>query len=189
MAAPLQVFQIDPHYSVFRDILAPALTVPLGGGTVQARRRYARPVYQFRVQDRHATKAQAEYIYSFMQYHQGDIPFFFSGGPWSIVELPLLFGFGDGVRTEFFLNNRHIITGTLTTYADTVLDSPLPSIDLASGLLTYATPPADQARLTAGYQCEYKCTFVSQGETLQSEEHTYANLFKYEGIILREVVP
>jgi hypothetical protein len=189
MAAPVQTFTLDSHYSIFRRIITPALVTPIGGGATQARRRYQRPVYGFTIKDSHAIKSSAEYIYSFMQYHQGDVRFWWDGNTWGTVSTPILFGFGDGVRTQFFLNNRHITTGTLQAYTNGVLASPQPTIDLASGLLTYSAAPVDQGKLTATYVCRYRCVFEVEGDVLQSEELMYQALFKYEGVKLREVIP
>lgn len=190
MAAPIQTLALDGHYSIFRRIIAPTRVNRLGGGAMQVRRLYQRPIYEFVLRDSMRVQADAEYLYSFMQYHQGDTAFLFSGNEWGEPSVPLLFGFGDGTRTEFYLNNRTITSGTILTYQDGVLDSPLPTIDLTSGLLTYfAGAPANGKKLTAKYTCLYKCVFASEQELLQNEELFYQALFRYEGIVLRELVP
>src|SRR5262245_8024029 len=100
MAAPIQTLSLDTHYSIFRRQIAPTLRTKLGGGAVQVRRQYQRPVYEFTIKDSHAIQSAAEAFYGFAQYHQGDIAFLWSGGPWGTVSTPILFGFGDGTRTE-----------------------------------------------------------------------------------------
>jgi len=189
MAAPIQTFLINSHYSIHRRIVAPTRRSAVGGGANVVRRQWERPVYEFVLKDSHAALHGAEYLYSFAQYHQGDIPFFWSGDTWGTVANQILFGFGDGVRTQFFLNNRNITTGTLLAYTNAVLASPQPSIDLASGLLTYSAAPGANLALTATYACIYRCVFASEGEVLMNEELFYNTLFKYEGIVIRELVP
>lgn len=189
MAAPTQTFSIDSHYSIFRRILAPTRRSAVGGGALAVRRQWERPVYEFVLKDSHAIKSSAESLYAFAQYHQGDIPFTWSGNQWGVVSTPILFGFGDGVRTQFFLNNRTITTGTLQAYINAVLASPQPSIDLASGLLTFSSPPGNNLPLTATYTCTYRCVFANEGDVLMNEELFYNQLFRYEGIVIRELVP
>jgi hypothetical protein len=55
--------------------------------------------------------------------------------------------------------------------------------------VTYSSPPALNAPLTATYSCTYKCVFDIGDELLMSEENFYSGLFKVEGIQLREAVP
>lgn len=189
MAPPMQTLTLDTHYSIHRRIHAPRLSQRTGGGSSQVRRLWERPAYSFVLQDSHAIKSAAEALYGFMQYHQGDRPFWFSGNEWGNAETPLHVDYGDGTRTQFLLNNRWITTGTLQAYTDGTLASPQPSIDLPTGLLTYTTAPADQARLTASYQCVYRCVFAPDGEVLQDEEMFYAKLYRYQGIQVQELVP
>lgn len=187
MSAPLLTLSLAPHYSVIRDIILPRLSTPLGAGVMQVRRRYARPVYRFTVQDRQAIQADAEQLYSFMQYHGPDIPFWWSGGPWGTPSTALLFGVGDGARTEFELNNRHITADTLTLYVDGVETSG--TVDLAPGLVTFASAPLGGALLTATYSCTYKVVFWYDQDVMQREDNFMDQLFKYEGIQLYEQVP
>jgi len=189
MAAPIQTLSLDTHYSIYRDMVAPQLTGQLGGGAMQRRRRYERPTYRFRVRNSHATKADAEYLYSFLQYHQGDIPFWWSGNAWGVLDNPILFGFGDGVRTQFFLNNRNITAASYSIFGNAVAIGGV-TVDLPSGLVTFGSgAPADGVKLTAKYNCTYKVVFAGDSEILQSEELMYEHLYKYEGITLVELVP
>jgi len=190
MADNIQTFAPELHYSIFRRILAPTRRSAVGGGASVVRRQWERPVYEFVLHSSHAHKASAEYIFQFAQYHQGDIPFWWSGDTWGNVTTPLLFGFGTGTRTQFFLNNRNILTATLQTYTNGVLDGPgTAHPDLPSGLLTYVSAPADDMPLAATYGCKYLCVFANEGEVLMNEELFYNNLFRYEGIVIRELVP
>src|SRR4026209_2702362 len=98
MPGSIQTYTIDPHYSILRRILAPTRRSAVGGGAMAVRRQWERPVYEFVLKDSHAHKASAEYLYGFARYHQGDIPFVWSGNQWGVLSTPLLFDFGDGVR-------------------------------------------------------------------------------------------
>lgn len=187
MAAPVQTFLLDTHYPIERRILRPRLASPLGGGSFQVRDPWERPIYEFTIKDSHAIKSAAEYIYSFAQYHGGSRPFWWSGNTHGVVSTPILFGFGDGARTHFLLNNRWIQSGE-QIYINAVLTGAY-SIDASSGLISFVSPPADQAVLTAMYNCVYKVVFWYEQEVLMNERLVYANLFQYEGIVLREMVP
>jgi hypothetical protein len=184
---------IDPHYSVFRDVLAPTFRTQLGSGALQARRAYPRPCYQFRLQATHESKAQAEALYGFYLYHQGDTPFYFSGQEWGVIASPLLVGFGNAAQTHFLLPNRNITAGPLVYVAAApAYDTPvLTSVTLttSSGLIVFAAAPAVDAKITASYSCRYKCVFYNDGELLLAEEQFYAQLFRYQGLTLREVIP
>lgn len=149
MAAPLQTLELDSHYSIFRAILSSTRATPLGAGATQVRDRYSRPCYRFTLKDSHAVPATAEYLYSFMQYHRGSQPFWFSGNSWGVVTTPVLFGFGDGVRTQFFLNNRHVHLPFLTVYHQ---DPPVAYAGAAwsrvGNVVTFVAPPTDDATLS-----------------------------------------
>ena len=187
MTAPIQTLNLDSHYSVFRSIMAPRLQANVGNGVMQARRKYRRPTYIFRVHDSMAIQSQAEYLYSFAQYHNSDTPFWWSGGPWATPSTPLLIDFGDGSRTQFFLPNRNITVSTTAVY-DNGSPSTISSVDLTSGLVTLSSAPADGHTITATFTCKYKVVFELEQDTLLNEEQFYAHLFRYEGIVLREVL-
>lgn len=188
MAAPMQTFQLNSHYSVLRRVLHPTRVSQLGAGARQVRREWPRPLYEFVVHDSQAAQSSAEYIYSFVTYHAGDIPFWWSGGPWGTPSTPLLVGFGDGAQTEFFLPNRYVTPGTLSVEVGGAPVS-VASVDWAAGLVTLGSPPADQAEIRAQYACVYKCVFAYESVIALSEEQFYAQLFKYEGMTIREMVP
>jgi hypothetical protein len=179
---------VDPHYSVFREVVAPTLRSRVGGGAMQVRRLYERPIYQFRLRAAQETKAQAEALYGFYLYHQGDIPFWFGGKEWGTVATPILTAFGNGTQTQFFLHNRNI-TGSLQVYLNGVLADPQPSLTASSGMITFASAPGADVKITASYTCRYKCVFHSEDDVLLTEEEFYRQLFRYEGLVLRELVP
>ena len=175
----------DPHYPVVRTVLAPRLASPLGGGASQLRRRYQRPIYQFTLRDTQAVKARADWLFGFLTYVQGDIPFFWNGGEWGTVSAPAFVGMGDGVRTQFLLPNRYI-TGNLALYCNGVLVTPTPGVDGAIGLMTTADPLT--GRLEVTYTATYRVT-VWGDETLYTEENAGKDLFSQNGLTLREFLP
>jgi hypothetical protein len=188
MAAPMQTFQLNSHYSIFRRILNPRLASQLGSGSYQVRRQWPRPLYEFVVHDTMAVQSSAEYIYSFATYHGGDIPFWWNGGPWGAPQTHVLVGFGNGAQTQFFLPNRYITPNMLDVTVNGV-STALTVMDWASGLMTFGSPVPDQAEIRAQYVCTYKCLFWFEDMTSLTEEQFYSMLFRYEGIIIRECVP
>jgi hypothetical protein len=160
----------------------------MGGGGVQVRRQFERPLYQFRVHASQEARASAQALYGFAAYHQGDIPFWYSGDIWATPHntTPGLVGFGDGVTTHFLLPNRHILSGPTMRVAG-VVEAGF-TLTASSGLIVFSSAPADQAIITAeAYTCRYKCVFWMGEEVLLSEEQFYQAMSRFEGIILREL--
>lgn len=187
MAAPIQSLVLDMHYSIVRDVIAPTSRARIGGGAVQVRRLYERPLYRFRVHATHEKRADAEPFAAFAVYHQGDIPFLWSGREYGTVTNAVLVGFGNGTQTNFFLPNRRILTGPTVKVDGTPTGVTLTA---SSGLIVFAAAPADQTKITAEvYTSEYKCLFWNDSEVLSSEEMFYNQLSKFEGIILQEIFP
>lgn len=189
MTAIMQTFDLPVHYPSVRTIQAPTLSAEVGGGTVQVRRKYHRPTYQFRVHNTHADLYDAHHFFAFAQYHQGDIPFWYGGDFWGIVQTPILITFGDGVRTQFYLPNRHILDVPVLYLNNVLYQGPQPTLDATTGLLTFASPPGDTVSLTATYSCRYKVVFDAKQLDLMTEQRIYDQLFQYEGIIFKEIVP
>ena len=180
---------LAPHYSVFRSMLAPQLTQNLGAGFYQTRRQFPRPVYQFALHDDEEDKAAAEALYSFMAYHQGDIPFWYGGSQWGVVSSGhCLVGEGDGIRTQWMLPNRHILPGTLVVLVNgSSLEFPW-SLDPEPGLISlFTAPPGSLIRAT--YTCRYKCCFLVESDVLMNQELFQYQLWKSGGIMLREATP
>ena len=178
----------NPTYPIMRTVIAPRLATPGGTGVTQLRRRYPRPLYQFTLSDAQMDKATALTLASFLIYHQGDIPFYWSGGEWGTVESLVLIGVGDGVRTQWYLPNRHI-TGALLVWVGGVTPQTITAIDGATGLVTLATAVAPAQPLYATYTCLYKVTVWNESDVFMTESNLYAGLFKQDGVVLREFVP
>jgi len=183
----LETLILDPHYTITRQILLPGTARPTGGGAVSAHRRSSRVTYQFTVSDRQRVQADAEYLYNFVQRHQGDIPFWWDAQDWGQPSTPLIVGFGDGVRVTFALPNRYL-TAPAIVYVDDVLLTPQPACDLVRGIVTLASAPAEDAVVTAGYQCVYKMVVWASDEALMSEQAFYKRLFSVEGLTFHEFI-
>lgn len=179
---------LNPTYPVTRTVIAPRLATPGGAGVTQVRRRYPRPLYQFTIGDAQMDKRAALALTSFLAFHQGDIPFYWSGGEWGTIDGPVLFGIGDGVRTQWYLPNRHI-TGSLTVADGHGLLLTTSAIDGATGMITIVGAVEPNLPIYAAYTCVYKLTVWNESEVLLSESNIYAGLFKQDGVVLREFVP
>lgn len=178
--------RFDPHFPVTRTTIAPRLASPLGGGVSQLRRRYQRVLYQFTLRDAQADKARADWLLGFLTYMQGDTAFFWDGGAWGVVASPAFVGFGDGVRTQFYLPNRHI-TGNLVVYCNSALVEPTPGLDGTVGLITVL--PGLVGEIEATYSCTYRVTVWNESEALYQEENLASGLFSQNGLVLREFIP
>lgn len=176
------------QYPLTRRALASHVQTPLGNGARQVRRRQAQPIYEFTLHIGQAIKSDMVPLMGFLTYVQHDIPFWFAGGEWGLVDTPTLFGIGDGARTEFFLPNR-TITGALVAYLDAVLAAPQPTLDATAGLVTYATAPGAGVVLTATYTCRYQVLVYAGDETLMSQANTGKSLYSQEQLVLLEKVP
>lgn len=178
----------NPTYPIMRTLIAPRLATPGGSGVTQLRRRYPRPLYQFTLGDAQMDKGTALALTSFFSYHQGDIPFYWTGGEWGTVDSLVLVGVGNGVRTQWYLPNRHI-TGSLLMWVGGVTPQIVATIDGATGLATTVTAVPAAQPVYATYTCLYKLTVWNESETFLTESNLYAGLFKQDGIVLREFVP
>ena len=181
-----QTFLHGIRYSITRDVLVPRMASMLGGGAVHVRRRYDRPAYAFHVQATHEDKDDDNAFFSFVNQHL-DTAFWFSGDEWLTQSINVQIGFGNNVRTQWFLPNRNI-RGGLHVYEGSEENLTM-TLDKASGLITFSSAPALNMSITAGYICRYKCVFWPQGDAMLSEQQFYHQLYRMEGIMLREVVP
>lgn len=181
---------LSTHYTVQRRILSPVRQQPFGVGLTQVHSPWSRPAYEFVLRASPVfLQSDAEALYGFMQYHQGDRPFWYDGDIWGSQSTPIFIGKGDGSRRQFYLPNRHILEDSLTAYADEVEADPAPEVALRTGLLLFEDPLDTGAVLKATYACRYPCVFVEDSGTLQTEEQLHDALFGYQGIRIREMVP
>lgn len=182
----METLTMRPGWTLDRRILAPVTSLPTGGGGQVRRRRGGRVASAFTLRDAHRAIADAEYLASFAAVHQGDTPFWFDGGPWGTPSTPLLVGVGNGVQTHFWLPNRWLLDPPLV-YADGVLLATQPDAELTTGQLRFASAPALNVVLTAGYTCRYPVVFGVEAQTLLTEQYFYHLLFAVEGLVLQEV--
>jgi hypothetical protein len=185
---PIQTLSLSYNYSVVREILAPRQVASLGSGAVLVRRKWTRPAYRFRIHALQITKAEMEAFYGFVTYHQGDIAFWFDGNEWGNVASAILVGFGNNSQRDFFLPNRNVTIGTLQMYVSDV-PTNVENVNYDSGRVRFATAPGTDARITAVYNCRYKCAFWVDDEAMLSFENFTLQLHNVEGIVLREIVP
>lgn len=192
MAEPLLVLDdfLTPAYSVFRESIAPQLKAPLGGGAVQHRRQYSRPLSRFRLRAPQESAKTSTNFWAFVAYVQGDIPFRFSGLQYGdLTANPFFVGFGDGATRDLLLPHRNVSQVTIYVGTQGAPGTPVPigAINSAAGSLTLASPPASGAYLRATYRCWFKMVFDYDGDTALTEEWYYFDEFRYEGIPLLEV--
>lgn len=144
----------------------PATQVGVGGGAVALRRQCRRARYTFTLVSRALTRAEKDSLESFLKYHQSDIPFWWDGADFGIIQHRQLFGIGDGAQQDFFLPNDQIINGTVTVYEGGTPQAGVTITD-ATGLVQFASAPAADVLLEAVYQCRYKVFLVA--DTLDVE--------------------
>jgi hypothetical protein len=177
----------NPSYPVTRTTIAPRLATPSGAGVTQLRRRYPRAIYQFTLGDAQMDKPTALALASFLSFHQGDRPFYWTGGEWGTIDSLVLVGIGDGIHKQFFLPNRHI-TGQLLASVGGITQT-VNTIDGATGLIDLAVPVLAGNLLYASYTCLYKLVVWNDSEELMTESNIYAGLYRQNGVVLREVIP
>jgi hypothetical protein len=192
MAEPLLVLDdiLHPNYSVIRELLAPQLLAPLGGGAVQTRRQWVRPLSRFRLRAQMVDKATATALWAFYAYVQSDKPFRFSGLQYAdFTTTPLFVGFGDGATRDVLLPNRNVsvVQMYVGDKANLGATRPIVTINAAAGSVTLASAPAVNTYIRAGYKCWYRCIFSAENEVLLSEEWRYTQSSFFEQITLLEV--
>jgi hypothetical protein len=181
---------LQPAYSVFREIVAPQLKAPLGAGAILHRRQYARPLSRFRLRAPHETIATSTHLWAFVAFHQGDIPFAFSGLHYGdLTATPFFIALGDGATRDLLLPHRNVseVKVYVGTRGATGTPVPLGQVNSAAGSLTLSSPPASGAYIRATYRCWFKTILDHEGETALTEEHFYYDSLRYEQIVLLEI--
>jgi len=93
----------------------PVMRDDLGGGAIGLRRRFIRPLSSWKLEIPGRQELQ-EPILGLLQYAQGDTPFWFDGAGFGEETTPILFGIGDGSKTDFNLPHRHVFIASLVIY-------------------------------------------------------------------------
>ena len=147
------------------ELLNPISRVGDSSGAHAQFNAWDRPRYRFPLDIPALTESEFDTLFGFLHYHKGDRPFWFLGAGFGDIQNPVLVEYGDGSRTEFFLPNANLIPAT--TQAQ--VNGSLVTIDLVAeetGMIRLASAPADQAEVTATYQCKFLCVIELQGDEL-----------------------
>jgi hypothetical protein len=183
----MRTLLLNPNYEVKMDFLAPAARDPLGQGNMLSKRAWSRGRHSFTLRAQLQIKEEAEALYEWYQYHQGDTAFRFDGAQWGKVERPMFFGYGDGDTTDFFLPRRNIYPSSWITYENRIAKTDWTVISQSEGSIHYETAPAENAELTGKGWNWFPCLFFYEQEKAFTSSEFYHRLFGSEGIELREV--
>ena len=95
----------------------------------------------------------------------------------TVTNLDQVIGAGDGIVTEFQLIKRYVSgpstqvrpitkpnTGTIILALDEISQASGWSIDLLTGIITFATPPASGVAITAGFDFDVPCRFSNEND-------------------------
>jgi hypothetical protein len=174
----------SPTHVLPQGIAMPTLVDDLGGGAQSFRRRFTRPLsrWTFEVPGIQSVLDPQE---GFFKYTQSDTPFWFDGAGAEEVSVPVILGVGDGVKTDFILNDCHVFVNSLVVYANGGL---ITSWDALGGdgitcqTIRFTAAPAVNVQITAKYRRKYKVVLVS--DTLE-KQRSHRNQSTPEGSVYR----
>lgn len=127
------------------------------GGRV-LRRLWSRPQHEFQITQFNLEDEQEDDLYGIYSYLQGDTGAYYYINKYSSIERPMIVGYGDGTKEEFYLPARYIIPNSLKVYFDRMeIDSY--SVNYSSGLLSFYSAPPVNVIITASFARYYKCVF------------------------------
>lgn len=179
----MKTLSISEGFPLVMRPYAPTLRSQIGGGAVQLRRQWQRPYYEFTIPLKLGDRADAEDLAGFIAYHQGDIAFWYDGGPYGDIQNPVLIGIGDGALKDFYVPFRNLTTATWHFYVDGTEDTNV-TLNLDSGLVSFTSAPASTKDVTAKGQCKFKCVFWGE-QQLTAIAHA-PGVYSAE-LILREI--
>ena len=162
---PVQTLTLNQQSQVKSEILGPQLLHERGGTHFEIRPRAERTRFKWSIETSFLQRQDAEELYGFLTYHyRNGLSFWYGGADRGDIQNPILIGFGDGTRTDWLLPNDNITAASETIYLDAVEETGLTFTD-ASGLIEFNTAPSNNVKITAKYQCQFRC-FLSEPATL-----------------------
>lgn len=180
-----ETFEWRPVYTYEENIGSPVRETVYESGDTQRRLSYPvdkllhifRAAYVLGETDMHA-------IEQFHARHGREVTFWFKN--WNFFEKTGdAIGTGDGLQTNFTVRHYPTKTGTVVVYLDGAPQGSGWSIDHATGVITFTSPPGSAVVVTADYEFYHACVFAV--DDVQSE---FFMVDRYSGeLIFEEVAP
>lgn len=175
----------SPHHTLPVSPQMPTLRDDIGGGAAEFRRRWTRPMRRWELMFP-GQQEKLDMISGFMDYMQGDTPFWFDGaGTIEVVE-PVLVGIGDGAKTDFAFAHRHIFVASAVIYLNggaTNLWAPIGNgVEMDS--MRFSTAPPLNMQITAKYQRRAKVVLDTEGES--SRERSFRSIGDQKKSVYRD---
>jgi hypothetical protein len=120
--------------------------VPYKSGFEQRNLLWDRPRFLIPLEYHAVTETERRQMQEFMLRRHGSHEAFLFQNPLLPNPTGEYFGMGDATKTKFKIMEDWAVT--ITTYTNGVLDSPQPTFDFFTGVVTYATAPAQGTVLT-----------------------------------------
>ena len=182
----MRTWIIQSDQPVEAKIKARAIQTASGGGAVALHETWDRKIIEWTIQSTLEIREQMEHHQDMILYHKGGKVFWFDGGENGDIRNPMFLGYGDGVRTDFFIPYRFVYAPSLVMRVNYAVDSGW-TLTESTGLVRFSTPPPVDSHVDAfKFKCRFKGYFY-----LQSEEDLYRlsdNLksFASQDITIRE---
>jgi len=181
---------VNPRLPISCTPQAPTIRSPIGGGQFQARRRATHLFKEFRFNAQFTSRGDAEDFQAFMQFHQGDTPFWFDGGDWGDIQTPVHIAFGDGSTTDFYLPRLNCLAPSWVLHVNRVLRTDWTMFE-GPGLVSFGAPPPANAEITGYGRNRFKCVFWF-GDTMSPQDEDFEDdlggrIYQQQEIVLREV--
>jgi len=131
----------------------------LGHGTNSYRRLYTRPLSSWQLENP-GKQELLDPTLGFIEYVQGDTPFWFDGAGFGEVTDPALIWIGDGATTDIRLPHRYVFIASMVVYYNNQLFTdwtPLGGDGVTCDAIRTLTPFTLNYHVTAKYRRRIKC--------------------------------
>jgi hypothetical protein len=168
LASPTHLLPVQRQMPTIKD--------PLSGGAVQLRRRMTRGLmrWEFTVPGR---QGDLDQLGGFLDYVQGDTPFWFDGAGFGEILEPIIFGIGTGSKTQFALPHRYVISASLVVYHNDILNTGWSVIggDVTCDAIQFTVAPGLHDQLSAKYRRKIKVVLETEDEMSQTRSYRNTN--------------
>ena len=155
----------SPSHILPVAVESPTLKESVGNGSLEVRRRWTRPLRRWDLTFKN-TQQKLEELSGFMDYAQGDTPFWFDGGGTIEVVEPILIGVGNGAITDFALPHRYVFVSSAVIYLNGSATSNWWALGdgIVMDKIHFVSPPPNFAQIKAKYRRKAKVILDTESE-------------------------
>ena len=155
----------SPSHVLPMSVEMPTLKDSVGNGAMDVRRRWTRGLRRWELTFKN-TQEKLEELSGFMDYAQGDTPFWFDGGETLEVSEPILIGVGNGTITDFALPHRYVFVSSAIIYLNGGATNAWTPIGdgIVMDKLHFTSAPGNFSQIRAKYRRKAKVILNTDSE-------------------------